>query len=138
MKPVTQFDKVEKIAASLFLCAIQSSAKTSVMFRNLIDVDIDGSTKPLLVVGHAHPGYGDGSCIAILNPDKSLISKIIPGCGYSSFILKELVQRKCDLTLALCININCGYRSVRGTEYKCREPSLPKFKLPEINWGNPG
>jgi hypothetical protein len=41
MKAPTLFDKVEKVATSLYLCALGSSAKESVMFRNLIDFHVD-------------------------------------------------------------------------------------------------
>lgn len=140
MKPTSLFDKVEKVASSLYLCALGSSAKESVMFRNLIDFHVDECKKPLLVLGHAHPSHGDGSCIAILNPDESLVRKIIPGCGYSSFILKGIVARKCDLALSLWINTDDGFniwRMIHGTRYKCRESVPAKFTLPAIKLGEP-
>lgn len=132
MKTITQFDKVEKVVSSLYLSALESSAEKDAMFRTLMDVDLDGSTKPLLVVGITHPWYGDGSCIAVLNPDKSLISKIKPGCGYCGFIWKEIVQGKCDLMLSLWINTNVGFSAQRGTQYENRRPSPARISLPEI------
>lgn len=132
MKPITLYDKVEKVVSSLYSCALESSADKDVMFCILIDVNLDGCTKPLLVVGTTHPLYGDGSCIAVLNPDKSLLTKIIPGVGYSNFILKEIVQGKCDLTLSLWINTNAGISTQRSTQYKYRRPSPARFSLLEI------
>lgn len=140
MKVPTLFEKVEKVASSLYLCALRSSANESVMFRNLIDFHVDGCKKPLLVLGHAHPSHGDGSCIAILNPDESLVSEIIPGCGYSSSILKEIVTRKCDLALSLWINTDDRrniWRMIHGTRYKRRESPPAKFTLPRIKPGEP-
>ena len=132
MKPITLLGKVEKSCISLYLCALESSAGKDAMFRTLLDVDLDGCTKPLLVIGTTHPWFGDGSCIAVLNPDKSLISKLKPGCGYGNFILKEIVQGKCDLMLSLWINTNVGFSVQLRTRYKCQRPTPARFSIQEI------
>ena len=124
MNTTTQLDRVEKIASSLYLCSLAASPEKDALFQMLIDLEVDGPTKPLLVVGSTHPHhYGDGYCIAVLNPDQSLFEKILPGCGISDPILKWLVRGKCDLALQLWINTIGGFRTARTCLYKSRQPS---------------
>lgn len=127
MKTITLFDKVEKAATSLYLCALESSAQSDSIFRMLMNVDFDGSIKPLLVAGRAFKLRDEGHLIAVLNPDKNLLNKIIPGCRYGNLILKEIVQGKCDLSLALWIKTNIGLNVSRSTQYKSRKPSPVRF-----------
>lgn len=132
MNITTLYDKVEKVASSLYSCALESSAETDSIFRTLVNVDFDGSLKPLLVVGTTHPYFGDGHCIAVLNPDKNLLNIVIAGVGYADFFLKEVVRGKCDLTLALWINTNVGFRADRTFKYKCRKASPARFSLEDM------
>lgn len=134
MNTITLSDKVERIAFSMFLCAAKSSGEKSLIFRNLINVEIDGCTMLLLVLGHAYPGQRDGSCIAILNPNKSLVSQIIPGYRYSSLILKGLVTGRCDLTLAFWMDMTMGINIRRTIKYLSSPLSPAKFSLQEIKW----
>ena len=120
MKPITMYDKVEKIASGLYLRALESSPEKDASFRVLIDVDLDGSTKLLLVFGTTHPSFGDGSCIAVLNPNESLFSKLSLVGACTGLILKEMVQGKCDLTLGLWINTNMGFSTTRTCQYKSK------------------
>lgn len=129
MKTITLSDKVEKAATNLYLCALESSAQSESTFRMLINIDFDGSIKPLLVAGRAFKSRDEGHLIAVLNPDKNLLNKIIPGCGYGNLILKEIVQGKCDLALALWINTNIDLNVSRSTQYKSRKPSPARFSL---------
>ncbi len=122
MNTIAICDKIEKIATKIYSCELESSSSDS-LFRSLIDVDCDGNSKSLLIVGSTHPYFGDGYCIAVLNPEKGLLQKITPGCAYNPYILKELVQGKCDLTLSLWINTNEGFNVSRSVNYKCRKPS---------------
>lgn len=126
MKTASLFDKVEKIMSHQYLCALKASPEEDALFRTLVDVRLDGTTKPLLMVGTTHPRFGDGSCIAVLNPDERLLHAIIPGCGYSSSILKWMVSGKSDLALQLWINTNLGFRTTRGCQYKSRHPFPPR------------
>lgn len=127
MNATTPLDRVEKVATGLYLCSLAASPEKDALFQVLVDLEVDDTTKPLLVVGSTHPHYyGDGYCIAVLNPDKSLFEKITPGCGISNPILKWLVRGKCDLALQLRINTNGGFSSTRTCQYKSRQPSLAR------------
>ncbi|MBU0593846.1 MAG: hypothetical protein KKH74_08940 [Gammaproteobacteria bacterium] len=126
------FDKIEKIAVKHYLCALESSATEDSLFRTLMNVDMDGSMKPLLVVGVTHPWFYDGFFIAVLNPDISLISKINPGCGSSDFILKEIVSKKCDLMLSSWVYTYKGFKVSRSTTYKSRNPCSARFPFQKL------
>jgi hypothetical protein len=96
------------------------------MFRITVDVDVDGSIKTLLVVGNAHPSFEDGSLIAVLNPDESLLSRIMPGCAYSRS-LKEIVRGKCDVMLYMWVDAFRKDKVHYTDEYIARKPSPAKF-----------
>jgi hypothetical protein len=97
-----------------------------------MDVDLDGHTKPLMIVGRTHPRLGNGYCIAVLNPCKSLLSQIDPGFAYDDRILTKIVKGKCDLALSLWINPELGFYPSRETQYENHKSSPARFSLLEI------
>lgn len=128
MKTITLSDKVEKAATSLYLCALKHSAETDSEFSTLINVNFDGNVKPLLVVGRAYRLRGQGHCMVTLNPDKSLLSKLLPGSAYHKLDLIEIVQGKCDLMLDFWID-NYGIRCGHKNQYRSRKASPAKFSI---------
>lgn len=129
------FDDLEVYASQIFFHTLQSAGSNEDSpFRMLADVNIDGTVKPVLLLGnvHPHPEFRDGHCIAILNPDKTLLKRINPGVGISTPILKEIVERKCDLMLYLYIEAYCNRRVSRAGTYQARTPSLAKYSAREI------
>jgi hypothetical protein len=127
MKPATLFDKVEKVLCDQYRCSLGASPQKDAYFRALMDVDLDGSLKPLLIVGSTHPDYyGDGTCFAVLNPDESLLDTLEPGVGYGGTGLKDRVRGKCDLTLELWINTIGGFRTTRTCQYRSRRLAPPR------------
>jgi hypothetical protein len=56
----------------------------------------EGEVREVLVLGHVHPEYNDGYCIAVLNPGAALQEQLQPAVAYSPAILKELVAGHCE------------------------------------------
>lgn len=124
--------EVERLALEYMSMVIKTSGLADSLFRSVLEINFDGETKPLLLVGHAHPKIEDGHIIAIVNPDISLISQINPGCAYNRMHLKEMVSKKCDLMLDLFIEVYKTKKIQHSNHYKQRKSSKPKFKINEI------
>lgn len=97
-------DQVKQAAISYFLGILYSSADHCAPFRAMVSMNVDGTVKPLLLVGTAHGKVEDGHCLALLNPDESLANRIVAGCGYNGRVLKEIVAKRCDVALDIWID----------------------------------
>ena len=89
--------QIEQIAVNTFLVILRASTENNSGFRILITTTVDGEMKPLLMIGSAHGGVEDGHVVAVLNPDKELCDELQACCGYTPFILKEIVAKRCDM-----------------------------------------
>lgn len=119
---------ITTIARDVFNSTINESGEGDAPFHMLVDVTIDGVTKPLLVFGQSHHKYGDGSVTAILNPDVSLVSELSSVCGYSVAILKEIVSKKCDLMVTFWVDMSTSTTSNDVASYISRTPVEAKFR----------
>jgi hypothetical protein len=107
---------------------LETSKKKPSLFREFMEIEVDGSTKLLMIVGATNQFYdSDNICIAVLNPDRILLRKLHPGIGYNGSKLRRLLQRKCDLALALQINVGHGLRVDPYFEYMSRVTEPPRF-----------
>ena len=91
--------RIEQLVVSNFTAAMRASPGEDGKYRTLLMFKVGDSMKPLLLVGTTHGIHEDGSSIAILNPDEDLLDKVHAGVGYTEFILKEIVAKRCDLML---------------------------------------
>ena len=123
-------EQLERIAEKYFKLTVEENPNNSGTFKYLIPMQVDGETKPLLLLGNAHGlPFEDGHCIAVLNPDEGLTGKLIPGCAYSSGQLKEIVQGKCDMMLDLFIETYKNNPINLLAKYKNRSPQAAKFRI---------
>lgn len=98
-------DVIHRLAAAsseIVLAAIRYSDHGGTI-RALFTLNIDGSPKPVLLIGSAHGSHKDGEVIAILNPDHELLDRLQPGLGYSGGLLKEIVTGRCDAMVRVWI-----------------------------------
>lgn len=110
------FEKIQQVAAAVMGSVLESSPSDDAGIKTLVSTEFDGQQKQLLIVGNTHRFFNDANCIAILNPDESLASKIRPGVAYMSGILKEMVSDRCDSMVQLQMigkdsRITTSYRS---------------------------
>lgn len=122
-------EQLTQIATSVFVTMLKSSSDERGTFRVLMTANIEGETKPLLLVGSAHPRIEDGDCIAILNPDKELCEEVTAGCAYNEALLRDIVGGKCDALVHLWIEtyVKEGVNVI--AKYKARTPSPAKFEV---------
>lgn len=73
-------------------------------FKEIVEIDLAGETKTLFLVGYADRNIEDGSCIAILNPEKELLERIKPNVAYSGAILKEIIAKKCEFMVQVWVD----------------------------------
>ena len=120
-------DKVTKMAHDFFNIVLASSGKDDAPFYMLVDVNLDGEIKPLLILWHAHPSRQDGSVLAVLNPDRMLVSELSAVCGYGVDILKEIVCKRCDLMVCFWVESYLKNPDPRVSSYQARRPAKAKF-----------
>jgi len=96
-----EFEQIQQVATAVLGAVLKSSPSDDAGIKTLVSAEIDGQQKQLLIVGNTHRFFHDANCIAILNPDDSLVSKIRPGVAYMSGALKEMVSGCCDSMLQL-------------------------------------
>lgn len=96
-----EFEQIQQVATMVLGAVLKSSPSDDAQIRTLISTEIDGQQKQLLIVGNTHRFFNDADCIAILNPDKSLVSKVRPGVAYMSGALKGMVSGRCDSMVQL-------------------------------------
>lgn len=121
-------NQVKQLAFKHFVANMESGPDHGGTFRTLTSFVADGESKPLLIVGTTHKKVEDGSCIAILNPDKGLLDSVIAGCSYGN-VLKKIVAKRCDLMLYLWIEVYQNNRIVVGDRYKARHFQPAKFSV---------
>ncbi|MBN3729485.1 hypothetical protein [Burkholderia sp. Tr-20390] len=88
-------------------------------FKGLFTLNVDGSPKPVLLIGAAHGTHEDGQVIAILNPDEELSARVHAGVSYTGGLLKEIVAGKCDAMVHLWIE---AYRKDPGSIIDTYQP----------------
>lgn len=128
MNTLTLSDKVEMVVYDIYMSALETSPEESSLFRKLLMVDLNGSRRLLMVAGATHQYYQtDNSCVAVLNPDRSLLREIHPGCYYDRPELLGIVQDKCDFALGLMIDTCSGFRASPYFEYTSRPTTYSRF-----------
>lgn len=120
---------IKKIAIRHFLSVLPVSAAHQAPFKTLITIDVDGEQMPLLIVGTAHSAVEDGSCIAVLNPDPQLATKLSGSWGANTRIFKEAVAKKCDMAIALWIDAYKKNGVVETARYVARESASARFSV---------
>ena len=125
-------ERLIQLAYSVFEPIMRASPERSHgVFKLMMTFDVDGESKPLLVLGNAHSNIEDGQCIVVLNPNKGLTDELHGGCAYTDFVFKEIVARKCDEALYLWFDtykLKDDQISVMS-HYRSREPKPPKFEV---------
>lgn len=128
MNALNLSDKVEMIVYDAYMSALEASPEESSLFRKMKMVDLTGSTRLLMVVGATNQYYAsDNSCVAVLNPDRSLLREIHPGCYYGGAELLDIVQGKCDFALGLMIDVDGGFRADPYFEYTSPPAGQSRF-----------
>ena len=120
-------EKIQEIVLSHMLSSLKNSKAKATATRLITMIDIALVSKPLLIVGTSYQPYEDGHYIAVLNPDESIINKIIAGCSYGGRTLNEIVSGKCDFMLDLSIVVYKNTRITVANKYQSRSPKPPKF-----------
>jgi hypothetical protein len=90
-----QLEQMKDVAAGVVNGLLASTTKADVAFKRMVELQA-GDGKEVLVLGHVHPAYNDGYCIAVLNPKQALQEQLQPAVAYSPAILKELVAGHCE------------------------------------------
>ena len=88
--------QLQAMSAGILKSVIAAAPASDGTFRMTVTVQLGNAVKPLLIMGKAHRQYDDGRCLAILNPDKGLLSEFSPEVGYEPITVKELVAGRCD------------------------------------------
>lgn len=128
MNALTLSDEVEIIVYNVYMRALEASPEKNALFREMMMVGLNGTTRLLMIVGAINQYYpADDSCVAVLNPDKSLLREIHPGWYYGSSALTLMVQGKCDFALGLIINTCGGFRADPYFEYTSQPAAHPRF-----------
>lgn len=114
----TELRQIQQVASAVLGAVLQNSPSDDAGIKTLISVEIDGQQQQLLIVGNTHRHFNDANCVAVLNPDETLVSKIKTGVGYTSASLKEIVSKRCDAMVKLQMigrdsRITTTYRSRR-------------------------
>lgn len=117
-----EFLQIQQISTAVLGAVLKNSLSEDAGIKTLVSTELDGQPKQLLIVGNAHRRFNDANCIAILNPDESLVSKINIGVAYMPSILKEMVARRCDAMVQLQM---IGEKSHITTSYQSRRRSPP-------------
>lgn len=119
--------QIEQIAVSTFLAVLRASTENSSGFRILITTTVDGEMKPLLMIGSAHGGIEDGHVVAVLNPDQDLCDELQACCGYTPFILKEIVAKRCDMMVHVGVSAYRDKPVDYVTTYQAQKIKPAKF-----------
>lgn len=119
--------QIERIAVTTFLAILRASTENRSGFRILITTTAGGEMKPLLMIGSAHGGIEDGHVVAVLNPDKELCDELQACCGYTPFILKEIVAKRCDMMLHVGVSAYKSNPIDFVTMYQAQEVKPAKF-----------
>jgi hypothetical protein len=122
--------KIQEVAVKTFLAIMPASADDDGAFRMLMTVKVDDEMKPLLLIGNAHGRVEDGHCLAVLNPDPDLCTRLVAGCAYTHGILREIVSTHCDLALFLWIDAYQKVKPVKVfTKYQAEAAMPAKFEV---------
>ncbi|MDZ4251494.1 MAG: hypothetical protein U1A72_02865 [Sulfuritalea sp.] len=119
--------QVEQIAVSTFLAILRATTENNGGFKMLITATVDGGAKPLLLIGTAHGGIEDGHVVAVLNPDKELCDELQACCGYTPFILKEIVAKRCDMMVHVGVSAYRDKPVDYVTTYQAQKIKPAKF-----------
>jgi hypothetical protein len=92
--------KLIEFAENYHKMLMRYASEDNAYFKSIVTIAVDGSMKPLLIFGNAHGRVEDGHCTLVLNPRRSLISRLTPS-AYSEGLLKKIVSGKCDLMISL-------------------------------------
>lgn len=90
-----ELQQMKDVASGIVKGILASTPKADVAFKRTIPLQ-EGEVREVLVLGHVHPEYNDGYCIAVLNPGAALQEQLQPAVAYSPAILKELVAGHCE------------------------------------------
>jgi predicted phosphodiesterase len=90
-----ELQQMKDVASGIVKGILASTPKADVAFKRMIPLQ-EGEVREVLVLGHVHPEYNDGYCIAVLNPGAALQEQLQPAVAYSPAILKELVAGHCE------------------------------------------
>ncbi len=91
----SELQQMKDVASGIVKGILASAPKANVAFKRNIPLQ-DGESKEVLVLGHVHPVYNDGYCIAVLNPGAALQEQLQPAVAYNPKLLKELVAGHCE------------------------------------------
>ena len=91
----SKLQQMKDVASGIVKGILASTPKADVAFKRNITLQ-EGESKEVLVLGHVHPAYNDGYCIAVLNPGAALQEQLQPAVAYSPALLKALVTGHCE------------------------------------------
>ena len=125
MRKIAQ--NLRQLAARQFWSVLPDSPYAHGRFKALVTVEIEGETKPLLLVGSAHRHFIDGYCIAVLNPERALVDEIPPGCAYTDSVLREQVRKRCDAAVLVLFGGGAGKDGWVTGSYTTKTPAPSRF-----------
>ena len=88
-------EKIKKRTLDEFKSILNGSINYREEYKNLIMFE----GKPLLITGNLNTVTEDGFCMAIYNPDNSVIDRIDGNTAYNKKHLRRIISKKCDLML---------------------------------------
>lgn len=97
-----KLQQMKDVASGIVKGILASTPKADVAFKKTIPLQ-EGEAREVLVLGHVHPEYNDGYCIAVLNPGAALQEQLQPAVAYSPAILKELVAGHCEVMVQVSL-----------------------------------
>lgn len=118
---------LRQLAARQFWSVLPGSPHAHGRFKAVVTTDVEGETKPLLLVGSAHRNFDDGYCIAVLNPEHALIDEIPPGCAYTDSLLREQVRKRCDAAVLVLFGGGAGKDGWVTGSYTTKTPAPSRF-----------
>lgn len=112
----SELQQMKDVASGIVKGILASTPKADVAFKRMVELQA-GAGKEVLVLGHIHPAYNDGYCIAVLNPGAALQEQLQPAVAYSPALLKALVAGHCEAMVQVSL---VGGKAQQVGSYRAR------------------
>lgn len=124
---IMDIKQLTQLAVKYLTDSSQHKVTTNGSFKVLMTVTVDNVKKPLLLIGSVTSEMNGGNCVAILNPEKSLVDwEELRSTDYTEHF-KETFAKRCDMAVNVFLNIWMqDYVNVAGT-YTSKVHTPAKF-----------
>jgi hypothetical protein len=115
--------KIEQAALAEFKTVLAGGEEVQDVYKILTIYD----GKPLLLTGTLNRITQDGYCMAVYNPEYSILERLDGHVAYAGNLLHKIVSNKCDLMLRIWIAL--GKKDYVSTfkEYSAQKPQTARF-----------